>query len=548
MKNYFFKHKGKLALWILGETLYALCMVLWSFFMKSLSDVAFGGALSGINTLLLIGGGYLILFLIVDYCWKRARARFLQACNQELKVDLLKRILCYDFNSFHNGNTAKYISLLNNDVKIADEQFFRIIPSIINNGIMVLTATIAMFVYSPWLAFLCVVMDIIQFLIPTLWGKQSGEAQNHYVTSLEQLNAQIKDIFTGYEVIKSYQIEDKVVTQYADSVKASEVYGFLTRDYQGRSSAVSNFIVYISCVLQMIFSVYLILIGNITMGTLLGAMQISNYVNNPSHTIVELFMQYKTAKPVIKRLDDILNTPVISVKQSETLHKFTSTEAITPITVKDLHYSYQPDREILHGINYSFESGKKYAVMGPSGSGKSTLIRLLQGYYSTYEGELTFAGVPLTEIDFHSLYQKMAVIHQHVFLFETSLRNNITLFQTYPEEDIRTAIRDAGLSELLARHDDNLDFAITEGGQNLSGGEQQRISIARAFLRKSQVLILDEATSNLDASTAKFIEETLLQKKDITLIAITHKTDVSILQQYDDILILEDGNLLSKTS
>jgi ABC transporter related protein len=143
MKNYFFKHKGKLTLWILGETLYALCMVLWSFFMKSLSDVAFGGALSGINRLLLIGGGYLILFLIVDYCWKRARARFLQACNQELKVDLLKRILCYDFNSFHNGNTAKYISLLNNDVKIADEQFFRIIPSIINNGIMVLTATIA---------------------------------------------------------------------------------------------------------------------------------------------------------------------------------------------------------------------------------------------------------------------------------------------------------------------------------------------------------------------------------------------------------------------
>ena len=284
------------------------------------------------------------------------------------------------------------------------------------------------------------------------------------------------------------------------------------------------------------------------MGTLLGAMQISNYVNNPSHTIVELFMQYKTAKPVIKRLDDISNTPVISVKQSETLHNFTSTEAITPITVKDLHYSYQPDREILHGINYSFESGKKYAVMGPSGSGKSTLIRLLQGYYSTYEGELTFAGVPLTEIDFHSLYQKMAVIHQHVFLFETSLRNNITLFQTYPEEDIRTAIKDAGLSELLARHDDNLDFAITEGGQNLSGGEQQRISIARAFLRKSQVLILDEATSNLDASTAKFIEETLLQKKDITLIAITHKTDASILQQYDDILILEDGNLLSKTS
>lgn len=85
MKNYFFRHKGKLALWILGETLYALCMVLWSFFMKSLSDVAFGGALSGINTLLLIGGGYLILFLIVDYCWKRARARFYKPAIRNLK-------------------------------------------------------------------------------------------------------------------------------------------------------------------------------------------------------------------------------------------------------------------------------------------------------------------------------------------------------------------------------------------------------------------------------------------------------------------------------
>ena len=218
------------------------------------------------------------------------------------------------------------------------------------------------------------------------------------------------------------------------------------------------------------------------------------------------------------------------------------------IQVEGLRFSYEENKEVLHGLNYRFQEGKKYAVVGGSGSGKTTLIRLLMGYYSEYTGGIYFDGVCLDDIDRQSLYQHVAMIHQKVFLFEDTIRNNITMFQDCPDEQVWQAIHDAGLTQVVERMGHGLDSMVEENGRNLSGGEQQRIAIARAFARGTEVMLVDEATASLDPQTASQINQVLLEKEGLTLIAITHRTNQELLEAYDEVLVLEQGKLLEHGS
>lgn len=136
------------------------------------------------------------------------------------------------------------------------------------------------------------------------------------------------------------------------------------------------------------------------------------------------------------------------------------------------------------------------------------------------------------------------MIHQKVFMFEETLRNNITMFQDYPEEEVQYAVEASGLKEIVEKHPEGLDFMVNESGNNFSGGEQQRISIARAILKKAKVLILDEATSSLDKKLSAQIERLILNQPEMTIITVTHKLDDAILRQYDCILAMNQGNIL----
>lgn len=543
MNRYFKQHKRKLFLWMFGEFLCALAMVYLSYFMKSLSDTAYGEeGLSGIGKLLLFGCGLIVFSGISSYSNARFRARFLQACNISLKKDLIHSLLRYDINSFQEDNSATYISLLNNDAKLADEQYFRVVPTILAKLIMLVVALTVMILFDPRLALVCLLLNLFQMLAPMLFGNRASNAQKQYMSSLDEMNAEVKDIFTGYEVIKSFGVEKQIEEKYLKSVSKVENHNFHTRNEQAKAQEISSGIALLAGVLQLVFSVYLIISGDITMGVLMGAMQISNYITNPISAITNLYMQRKTVQSVLTRLLTILDRE--TEVQTASLTPKTILEEGTPIQASDLSFSYTEERTILNKLNFTFEKGKKYALIGSSGSGKTTLVKLLMGYYRNYQGNILYHGIPLSELDKKSLYEQVAMIHQKVFLFEDTLRNNITMYHSYSDDLIWNAIREAGLSPVVEKMGHGLDSMIEENGKNLSGGEQQRIAIARAFIRGTKVLFLDEATSSLDRQTAQQIETLLLGKKELTLIAVTHKTNPELLEQYDEVLVLGQGTLL----
>ena len=205
-------------------------------------------------------------------------------------------------------------------------------------------------------------------------------------------------------------------------------------------------------------------------------------------------------------------------------------------------FSYEPGKQVLHGVSARFDAGKSYAIVGGSGSGKSTLLNLLMASHSGYGGDICYDGAELRGIRAESLYDLVSIVQQNVFIFNSSVRDNITMFREFDKSEVDEAIRLSGLSELIAARGE--DYLCGENGIGLSGGEKQRISIARSLLRKTPVLLMDEATAALDAETAYYITSSILQLDGLTRIVVTHALDETLLRRYDRIFTLKNGRLI----
>ena len=191
----------------------------------------------------------------------------------------------------------------------------------------------------------------------------------------------------------------------------------------------------------------------------------------------------------------------------------------------------------------NIETGKKYVIVGESGGGKSTLLKLLLRYYDDYEGQMFLDDIEFNKIKPDRWFDITSIIQQNVFIFNGTIKDNIVLYKDYSDEKLNKAIRDSGLEKLIEKLPDGINTLVGEGGNNLSGGEKQRISIARALIRDNSVLALDEATSSLDNNTAYSIENTILNLENVTCFVITHKLIKNLLTKYDQIIVMKNGQV-----
>lgn len=212
------------------------------------------------------------------------------------------------------------------------------------------------------------------------------------------------------------------------------------------------------------------------------------------------------------------------------------------IQVRDLSFSYQEGEEVLHHVNAQFQAGKSYALVGASGSGKSTLLNLLMAGHSGYSGEILYDGRELSTVSTQSLYELVSMVEQNVFVFNSTLRDNITMFRDFPPQQVQRAEELSGLAPIIQEKGE--DCLCGENGSGLSGGQRQRVSIARCLLRHTPVLLVDEATASLDKETAFRISSSILDLKGLTRVVVTHSLDEALLRRYDGILVLHHGRVV----
>lgn len=278
----------------------------------------------------------------------------------------------------------------------------------------------------------------------------------------------------------------------------------------------------------------------VTAGVVIVFVQLMNYILNPISQVPLLVSNRKAALALIDKLAAALDENV----REEGVCIPASLEK--GIEIRDLTYGYEPDQPVLNHISLKLEAGKSYAIVGASESGKSTLFNLLMGSSSQYEGEILVDGMPLRKISSESLYELITLVQQNVFVFHDTIRNNVTMFHQFPDEEVTQALNRSGLSELIAQR--GADFVCGENGSSLSGGERQRISIARALLRGTPVILMDEATAALDAATACQVSSAILDLKGLTRVVVTHRLEESLLRRYDQILVMRAGQISEQGS
>ena len=439
-------------------------------------------------------------------------------------------------SAFSGENSAVYISALSNDANSIETGYLANIFVIIDNCLMCAGALVLMFWYSPLLTVISIALSVLPLLASLATGNLVAREEKQVSDRNETYMTTLKDSLAGFSVIKSFRAEVQMCRIFAERVgKVSDA-----KCLRKKMSVLVQMLSALSgCIVQFgvfLIGAYLALRGaGLSAGTVLVFVQLLNYVINPVGNIPQALAECKASKALVEKVAKTLSE---NVREEGSVQKTTLDKGIT---LDGVSYSYSPEKQVLNGMNVTFEAGKSYALVGASGCGKSTLLNLLMASDTDYSGSIRYDDTELREIRTDALYELVSVIQQNVFIFNASIRDNITMFSDFPREEVDRAMEQSGLSALVEARGEG--FQCGENGCNLSGGEKQRISIARSLLKKSRVLLVDEATAALDAQTASQVSGAILDLRGITRIVVTHSLEESQLKRYDRILTLKNGRI-----
>lgn len=523
---------------VLGSDIVLSCaQILAAWVIQQLLDLMSGGSVFTLTELCLMVLGVAGMATLSEVLSCIAKPRFVTRGISQYKDYVFTKITKKNISAFSHENVSTYVSALTNDIAAIEQGYLRNLSTLVQSVLCCVGAFGMMLWYSPLFTLVALLLACVPISIAILTGSKLAPAEKHISDRNEVYTSTLKDALSGFSVVKSFKAEAQILRIFSDVLRE------LTQA-QSRKERLSLLIKMCAnlagMVAQMgvfIFGVVLSLSGqNVSAGVVLAFVQLMNFVLGPIQQVPQCLGERKAARALIEKASTLLDANVR--EDAETAHR--SLES--GISVEHLHFGYEPEKTVLEDINYTFELGKKYALVGSSGSGKSTLLNLLMASYQDYEGRIAFDDADLRDISTSSLYETVSLIQQNVFIFNATIRDNITMFSDFPREEVDRAIELSGLSELVAERGD--EYLCGENGNGLSGGEKQRIAIARTLLKRSQVLLVDEATAALDAQTAFQVSNAILDMDGLMRIVITHSLDESLLKRYDAILTMKNGSLV----
>lgn len=511
-----------------------------SWLLQQIIDAATGNnQVFNLFQLLIFSVSLAILLVAIVLLDRKTSPRFVEKALVQYKNMVYSEISKKSISSFATENTSTYLSALSNDAASIEKNYLATIFPLIQHVVTFFGAFLMMLYYSPLLTLAAVLLSLCPVIGSVLSGNRLADMEKRVSEKNDNFLGTLKDMLTGFSVVKSFKAEKEMMKLFRASNKEVEASKRKRRQLElliRMIGAVSGIIAQFGVFL---FGAYLALhTQTITAGAVIIFVQLMNFVISPIGEVPQILANRKAALALVDKLALALSEQVEQkgVLVGQTLNK--------GIELDNVSFGYDEEKTVLKNISIQYEAGKSYALVGGSGSGKSTLLNLLMGSYFNYQGEIRYDGQELKQINLDSLYDLVSIIQQNVFVFDSSVRNNITMFKEFNEDRIQCVINQAGLTELIAQK--GMDYACGENGSGLSGGERQRISIARCLLKGSSVMLVDEATAALDSKTAVAITNSILEIEGLTRIIVTHRLEESILRKYDKIFVLQNGNLIEQ--
>lgn len=517
----------------------ALIEIYTAVLLEKLLDVSIDGTMKELLELVFFA---LVFMGIMAACWLAKREfkfRFMKRAVESYRNKAYEDITRKGISDFGKESTSNYISVLTNDVTSIENNYLLGQFDILN-GVLMAPAAFALMLWYSWSMTLVVLLLCV---LPVLAAMAVGGKVEKIEKMVSEKNASfmamVKDLLNGFGIIKSFQAQQETAELYRKKNTQLEEIKCSRRQADELIGIISGTAGFITQIGVFAYGAYLCIMGQITAGVVVAFVQMMNYVLNPINTLPKLLANRKAAMGLIEKMASY-GKKENGQKQFDSFGGFK--DGGEGIVLKHVNFSYEEDKEVLKDINLNFEVGKSYAIVGGSGSGKSTLLNLVMGSYPEYGGSITLDGKELSNIDPDSIFDVMSVIQQNVFIFDDTIRRNICMFKEFDKQRLDSAIERAGLS--LVINEKGEDYACGENGAHLSGGEKQRIAIARSLLREVSVLLVDEATSALDAETSDNVTNSILDIQGITRLVVTHKLDEKVLSRFDEIIVMKNGRVV----
>lgn len=541
MKHLIKNHQKSFYAFMIFNILVPLTNIAFAYSIKGIIDSGMSQNKEALTQAVLVGATVIFIYAALNFISLRLRNKLVRQIMSRYKNKVFQSILDRDYRDFSKEKSGKFISVLTENMKKIEQDYLYQYFNISKNLSLMIFSLLAMFIGNWFLTLLVIIASIIPMMISGFIGQKSASLQNRAMVADQKYLAKVKDILAGFLVIKSFNVKDAICEDYShESEKFDEIH-FI----KGKFDVLANVISQLSGMIVFLVAfgggMYLVFNSSTTIGSVTAIVQLVNFVVMPLNEVGMGISKFREGQAT---LDAFEVKDVTELQTGETKEYFDDV-----ISFSNIDFSYpNTEEKIFNHLSLKIQKGEKIAIVGMSGSGKSTLLNLLLRFYDVTSGHISIDNIDLQAISAGSLYNLMTIVQQDIYIFDDTLRSNITLNQFFTDEEIKQAVQQSGLESYVLENESGLQALCGENGSNLSGGQKQRLSIARALIRKTPILLLDEATSSLDNQVTTEIENSILDIQDLTALVVTHKLNENILKKYDRILFMKGGVIVEDGS
>lgn len=474
----------------------------------------------------------LLLVVVINLSRNLAIAKAVFNVNRSTKSKLFRSF----FDDHKHNNDTDFVSVLSNDISVIESDFFRAMFDFVELATTFLISSIVLFTYSFVHGIVILLISVFlvagsHFLKDKVGSKRLAvsNCNEHYISK-------VKDMFYGVVVVRQFLAISKISNEHDivdEQLEKSKM------NFSIFVSTVSTFATLMTMgmfVISYLLGGYLVLSGVYSISMMMSAIQLVNNIAGPLEGVTEAINKINGATAIVRK--------VRALCADNECESDANLGKIDKIVVKNLNFSFN-DAFAFDDVSISFSQGKKYALVGESGSGKTTLLNLLVKEQSAERGQIFVNGKDLADIPYADVGTHISYMNQNVYLFNDTVKNNITLYGEFDENEYAMALKSSGVYRIINELTNGDQYMIRDNGGNISGGQKQRIALARVMLKKSDVIILDEAFSALDPITAEQLLSDIM-KLDCMIIVVFHKYNKTLLSQFDEIFAMKRGKIIER--
>ena len=541
MKQLIKNHQKAFYTFMIFNILVPLTNIAFAYSIKGIIDSGMSQNEVALTQAVLVGASVIFIYAGLNFISLRLRNKLVRQIMSRYKNKVFQSILDSDYREFSKEKSGKFISVLTENMKKIEQDYLHQYFNISKNLSLMIFSLLAMFIGNWFLTLLVIIASIIPMMISGFIGQKSASLQKRAMIADQKYLAKVKDILAGFLVIKSFNVKEDICEDYSHESEKFDEINFIKGKFDVLAYVISQLSGMIVFLVAFGGGMYLVFNGYTTIGSVTAIVQLVNFVVMPLNEIGMGMSKFREGQATLNAFEV---KDVTGLQTGETKEYFDDV-----ISFSNIDFSYpNTEEKIFNHLSLKIKKGEKIAIVGMSGSGKSTLLNLLLRFYDVTSGHISIDNQDIQAISADSLYNLMTIVQQEVYIFDDTLRANITLNQSFTDEEIKQAVHQSGLESYVLENESGLQTLCGENGSNLSGGERQRLSIARALIRKTPILLLDEATSSLDNRVTTEIENSILDIQDLTALVVTHKLNENILKRYDRILFMKAGVIVEDGS